>query len=147
MSRRLETVFKKSVGRASKLKNVRSAFRTFRENRIFGRPKSLFRIGLTSPIAQKTQDGTVDYSFSHVEAIRDVFQKKCRLRVDCEKCLQYIPYYRRKSNFWGTKIFNSNRIDFSDSAKDSGRHGRLLLLTFRSDSKRFSKKVSVERRL
>src|ERR1700712_5258526 len=74
MSRRLETVFKKSVGRAPKLKNVSSTFRTTEENRIFGEPKSSIRIGLTSPIAQKTQDGTVDHSFSHVEAIRNGFQ-------------------------------------------------------------------------
>src|ERR1700712_2008228 len=74
------------------------------------------------------------------------FSKMCRLRVNCEKSPWYIPYYERKSNFWGTKIVNSNRIAFSDSAKDSGRHGRLLLLTCRSDQRRFSKKVSAEGR-
>src|SRR6195952_5923847 len=146
MSRRLETVFKKSVGRAPKLKNVSSTFRTTEENRIFGGPKSLIRIGLTSPIAQKTQDGMVDYCFSHFEAIRNVFQKKCRLSDDCEKCPWYIPYYETKSNFWRTKIANLNWIVCPDSAKDSGGHGQLSLLTYRGDWRRFSKKVSPERR-
>src|ERR1700712_1774801 len=89
----------------------------------------------------------VDYCFSHVEAIGDVFQKKCRLSVDCEKCTWYISYLKRKSKFWGTRIINSNRIAFLDGVKDSGRHGRLLLLSCRSDWRRFSKKVSAERRL
>src|ERR1700712_1874931 len=105
MSRRLETVFKKSVGRAPKLKNVSSTFRTTEENRIFGEPKSLFRIGLPSPIAQKTQDDMVDYRFSHVEAIGNGFRKKCRPSVKIGQCLQYISYYRRKSNFRGIKTF------------------------------------------
>src|ERR1700712_1790065 len=133
MSKRLETFFKKSVGRASKLKNVSSTFRTTEQNRIFGEPKWSIRIGLLSPIAQKTQGGMFDYCFSHVEAIRDVFQKKCWPSVEIEKCLQYISYYGTKSNFWGTKMVNSNRITFPDSAKDSGRHVRLLLLSCRSD--------------
>ena len=147
MLKRSETFFKKSVGWGSIAKNVSSTFRTTEENRIFGGPKSLIRIGLTSPIAQKTQDGMVDYCFSHFEAIRNVFQKKCRLSVDCEKCPWYIPYYETKSNFWGIKIANLNRIAFPDSAKDSGRCGRLLLLTCRSDQRRFSKKLSAVRRL
>src|ERR1700712_4286108 len=139
MSKRSETFFKKRVGRASKLKNVSSTFRTTGQNRIFGEPKSSIRIGLPSPIAQKTQGGMVDYCFSHVKAIRDVFQKKCRPSVEIEKCLQYISYYGTKSKFWGTKIGNSNRIAFPDSAKDSGRHGRLSLLTCRADWRRFLK--------
>src|ERR1700712_4742005 len=90
---RIRDVFKKSVSHPSNARNVHGTFRTTRQNRNFGEPKSLFRIGLTSPIAQKTQDGIVDYCFSHVEAIRKGFQKKCRPSVEIGKCLQYISYY------------------------------------------------------
>ena len=72
---RIRDVFKKSVSHPSNARNVHGTFRTTRQNRNFGEPKSLFRIRLTSPIAQKTQDGIVDYCFSHVEAIGNGFQK------------------------------------------------------------------------
>ena len=104
----LKTFSKKSERRMRKM----STFRT-RANQNFAGPKSLFWNGLPSVIAQKTQCGIADYCFFHVEAIKNDFRKKCRLRVDCEKCPWYISYYESKSKFWGTKIVNSNRIAFS----------------------------------